>query len=113
MDTMDATMDHNNEKKVPAEDVDLKAVPHADIGPGDLISYGDVDPVLAAKMHLLNEVRERKMRKNEKKKKKKKTTTNNPGYQRNWLDKLPAQAVLPQRIRVRMRFATVSVAHSC
>ncbi|KAL1887490.1 Filamentous Growth Regulator [Sporothrix stenoceras] len=52
---MEASVDHNNEKKVQADVVDLKAVPPMDIGPGDLISYGDVDPVLAAKMHLLNE----------------------------------------------------------
>ena len=28
----------------------------ADVSPGELIAYNDVDPALAAKMHLVNEV---------------------------------------------------------
>lgn len=64
---MESTIDPNNEKKSQPDDVDLKAVPATDIGPGDLISYGDVDPVLAAKMHLLNEVSDKRTRHENKK----------------------------------------------
>lgn len=51
----------NNDKQESSEGPDIKMSPEQpgikdDVAVGDLIIYEDVDPVLAAKMHLLNQV---------------------------------------------------------
>ncbi|CAK7235446.1 hypothetical protein SBRCBS47491_009296 [Sporothrix bragantina] len=53
-------MEQNSNNQNHSDGGDLKVIEtqpdtQLDIATGDLISYGDVDPVLAAKMHLLNE----------------------------------------------------------